>query len=394
MSFGSPTPVQVAIAGTDFAASRQFADKVKTSLSKVPALKDLQFEQGLEYPAIKVNVDREQAAMLGVTVDQATRSLSQSTLSSRYTAANYWADPKSGVAYQVQVQIPEARMNSLEEIRNVVVGKSNGQQLALRQVADVSEGSIMGQYDRYNMQRMLTLNANVAGEDLGRVSEQVTKAIADLGPLPPKVSVAVRGQIAPMNELFAGLGRGLGVAVLVIFLLLAANFQSIRLSLAVILTVPAVIAGVAIALLITGTTLNIQSFMGAIMATGVAVANSILLVTFAERSRVAGAPVTGAAVEGAVSRLRPILMTSFAMIAGMTPMAIGVGDGGEQTAPLGRAVIGGLVGATFATLVVLPAIFAALQSDKARKSPSLHPEDRHSRVFSHTDREVSVHSWD
>jgi multidrug efflux pump subunit AcrB len=199
--------------------------------------------------------------------------------------------------------------------------------------------------------------------------------------------VAVRGQIAPMRELFDGLTAGLGIAVLVIFLMLAANFQSFRLSLAVILTVPAVIAGVVIALFVTRTTLNIQSFMGAIMAIGVAVANSILLVTFAERSRVDGSDVQHAAVEGAAGRLRPILMTSFAMIAGMIPMALGLGEGGEQTAPLGRAVIGGLVGATLATLLVLPAVFSVVQRDSARKSASIYPEDEGEMKTSHNGQE-------
>jgi len=210
------------------------------------------------------------------------------------------------------------------------------------------------------MQRMLTLGANVEGEDLGRAAERVDRAIADAGAPPPRVNVTVRGQVTPMRELFGGLTNGLGVAVLVIFLLLAANFQSLRLSLAIILTVPAVVAGVAVALWVTKTTLNIQSFMGAIMAVGVAVANSILLVTFAERNRVSGMPVLKAASSGAASRLRPILMTSLAMIVGMLPMALGLGASGEQAAALGRAVVGGLAAATLATLLVLPPIYAAL----------------------------------
>jgi multidrug efflux pump subunit AcrB len=174
---------------------------------------------------------------------------------------------------------------------------------------------------------------------------------------------------------------GLLIAVAAIFLLLAANFQSFRLSIAVVLTIPAVIAGVALALLITGTTLNIQSFMGSIMAIGVAVANAILLITFAERSRIDGARVHDAAAEGASSRLRPILMTSLAMIAGMIPMAIGFGESGSQSAPLARAVIGGLIGATCATLVILPAIFSLLQRENTRKTVSLDPDDPHSHFF-------------
>jgi multidrug efflux pump subunit AcrB len=245
----------------------------------------------------------------------------------------------------------------------------------LRSVADVTRGTVLGEYDRYNMQRMLTLGANIAGEDLGHVSDRVARAVHSIGAPPAGVNVTVRGQVAPMQEMFSGLELGLLVAVVVIFLLLAANFQSLRLSLAVILTIPAVIAGVVTALWLTHTTLNLQSLMGAIMAIGIAVANAILLVTFAERDRMAGASARSAAVTGAMSRLRPIIMTSCAMIVGMIPMAAGLGESGPQSAPLGRAVIGGVIGATAATLLVLPAFFAILQSNRTRIGASLHPAD-------------------
>jgi multidrug efflux pump subunit AcrB len=335
----------------------------------------LAFEQELDYPAIKVNIDRRLAGMLGVTADQIGQSLTEATSSSRFTIPNFWADPKSGVGYQVQVEVPTTRMNSLEDVRNVPVGRSPVRQIDLRNVADVSRGSVLGEYDRYNMQRMLTLGANIAGEDLGRVSDRVARALNGIDAPPPGVNVTVRGQVAPMREMFNGLELGLLVAVAVIFLLLAANFQSLRLSLAVVLTIPAVLAGVAIALWLTHTTLNIQSLMGAIMAIGIAVANAILLITFAERDRIAGATAIDAAVTGAASRLRPIIMTSLAMMAGMIPMAVGLGESGPQSAPLGRAVIGGLIGATSATLVVLPALFAILQSNRPRIGASLHPAD-------------------
>lgn len=381
MSFGAPTPIEVAVSGPDFAGNRQYAAKLADAMGKIGSLRDLQYAQELEYPAIKVNIDRERAGAMGVTAEQAARALAVATSSSRYTAANFWADPKTGIGYQVQVQVPIQRMNSIEEVRNVPVATRGNQQVNLRQVADITEGTVMGEYDRYNMQRMVTLGANVAGEDLGRVSDRIDDAIKQVGAPPAKTNVAVRGQIAPMKELFSGLTSGLGVAVLVIFLLLAANFQSLRLALAVLVTVPSVLAGVVVALVVTRTTLNLQSFMGTIMAVGVAVANAILLVTFAERSRVGGLPVKRAAVEGGAGRLRPILMTTMAMIAGMIPMALGTGEGGEQSAPLGRAVIGGLIGATLATLGVLPAAFAMMRGEKTPKSASIDPEDPESRYF-------------
>jgi multidrug efflux pump subunit AcrB len=376
MSFGAPTPIEVAVNGPDFTKTRAFAQQIEAALSGISALRDLQFGQQLDYPAVKVDIDRRLAGTLGVTADQIGKSLTEATSSSRFTVPNFWADPKSGVGYQVQVQVPPPRMDSVEQIKNIPISQNKDMQIKLRAVADVTEGTVLGEYDRYNMQRMLTLQANIVGEDLGGVADEVSKALAKVGTPPPGVNVAVRGQVTPMEEMFSGLGLGFAVAVITIFLLLAANFQSFRLSLAVVLTIPAVVAGVAIALWITRTSLNIESLIGSIMAIGVAVANAILLVTFAERNRIDGAEAHDAAIVGAASRLRPILMTSCAMIAGMLPMAIGAGEGGSQTAPLGRAVIGGLTGATIATLIILPAIFAILQGERSRKSASLLPADR------------------
>jgi len=233
---------------------------------------------------------------------------------------------------------------------------------------------------------MITISANIVGEDLGRVANRIDKAIQNVGTPPRGVTVRVRGQITPMRETLTNLSIGLGLAILVIFLLLAANFQSMRLSLVVLSTVPAVISGVIVMLLITGTTLNIQSFMGAIMAIGVAVANAILLVTFAEQSRRGGTAATEAAIHGAQSRMRPILMTSMAMIVGMLPMALAFGTGAEQTAPLGRAVIGGLLFATFTSLLILPSTFSLVQQRAGTHSPSLDPEDPESRYADESSR--------
>jgi multidrug efflux pump subunit AcrB len=375
MSLGSPTPIEVAVSGPNLTASRAFAETVKERLQQIPDLRDVQFGQALDYPTVDVNVDRQKAGLMGVKMADVSRSLATATWSSRFVVPNYWADPNSGVSYQLQVQVPQARMDSLEQVRNVPILDHQGQSILLRDVARVAEGAAIGQYQRYNMQRTVTVRANTAGADLGTAAGKVTAALKELGRPPVGVSVALRGQIVPMQQMMAGLRAGLLLAVVVIFLLLAADFQSLKLSLLIVSTTPAVLAGVLVMLWLTGTTLNIQSFMGAIMAVGVAVANAILLVTFAERSRLAGASPREAAVEGAHSRLRPILMTSLAMIAGMAPMALGLGEGGEQTAPLGRAVVGGLAVATLATLLVLPAIFSLVQGRAHRRSASLHPDD-------------------
>ncbi|HEV8541036.1 MAG TPA: efflux RND transporter permease subunit, partial [Verrucomicrobiae bacterium] len=315
------------------------------------------------------------AGLMGVKMADVSRALVTATSSSRFVVPNYWADPNSGVAYQVQVQVPQARMNSLEQVKNVPVMERGHQGLLLRNVAKVTESSAVGQYERYNMQRMVTLTANIEAADLGSVASQVEDALKKAGQPPAGITIAMRGQVIPLRQMLDGLQTGLLLAVAIIFLLLAANFQSLKLSFLVVSTAPAAVAGVLLMLWATGTTLNIQSFMGAIMAVGVAVANAILLVTFAERSRLSGATAADAAIEGASSRLRPILMTSTAMIAGMLPMALGLGEGGQQTAPLGRAVVGGLALATLATLLVLPSIFALVQARAHRRSASLDPTD-------------------
>ena len=381
MSFGSPTPIEVAVTGANLTTSRAYADKVKAEMARITALRDLQFGQALDYPVRRVEVDRERAGQLGVTVEEVGRSLVAATSSSRFVTPNYWADPNSGIAYQVQVEIPQHSMSSMEDIMNVPIMQNGAARPLLSDVATVSEGTAIGEYNRYNQQRMITLTANVHQQDLGTASDEVFEAVSRAGEPPAGVTVSVRGQVAPMRQTLDGLRSGLGLAIVAIFLLLAAYFQSLKVALIVIGTIPAVIAGVALSLFVTGSTLNVQSFMGAIMAIGVAVANAILLATFAEQYRQAGAAADDAATRGAASRLRPILMTTFAMIAGMIPVALGA----EQLAPLGRAVIGGLAASTIATLFVLPSLFALVQRGAGVASPSLDPDDAMSRHHSSLD---------
>jgi multidrug efflux pump subunit AcrB len=374
MSFGAATPIEVAVSGPDLAADRAFADKVRAKLATLPLLRDVQFGQPLDYPSVGVTVDRERAGVLGFTTNDVSRSLTPATSSSRFTQPVYWA-AANGVAYQVQVEIPQQHTTSIEDIRNVPVTGDGGRSTLLRNVAVVQSGSVVGEYDRYNMARMVTVTANIEGASLGNAAAAVADALGELGAPPAKVNVAIRGEVQPMTELLGALRLGLLLSVLVIFLLLVANFQSWQLALITIVSLPAVMVGVSILLWLTRTTLNLESFMGAIMAIGVAVANAILLVTFAERARISGQSAAAAAVSGAASRLRPILMTSLAMIAGMLPMAAGLGESGQQSAPLGRAVVGGLALATLATLFILPAAFAVIRGKAGRGSPSLHPDD-------------------
>jgi multidrug efflux pump subunit AcrB len=311
------------------------------------------------------------------------------TSSSRFVVPNYWPDPKTGVGYQVQVEVPQAATHSMADLAAIPIRPAATGELLLRDVANVGASTMPGQYDRYNMKRQIGLTANIGGDALEQVSRQVERAIVAAGQPPTGSTVEVLGQVPVMQEMLRGLEIGLALAVVVIFLLLAANFQSWKLALVTVSTAPAVIAGVVLMLWLTGTTLNIQSFNGAIMAIGVAMANGILLVTFAESQRRefsrdaqrSSAGAVNAAVEGASRRFRPILMTSAAMIAGMLPMAFALGEGGRQTAPLGRAVIGGLALATLATLFVLPCIFALVQRRAKITSASLDPDDPASTFF-------------
>ncbi len=382
MSFGSPTPIEVAVSGPSLAASREYAERLLATLSAMPDLCDVQLAQALDYPSVDVSINRERAGLMGVKVGDVTRSLVAATTSSRFTVPSFWSDPNTGVSYSVQVQVPQTETKSLEDVRNLPVTSGPNRSVLLRNVALVAPGTTVGQYERYNMARVVSITANLRHADLGRVLRELEALpeISDAKRWPAKTRVDVRGQAVPLRQLVDGFNSGLGVAVAVVFLMLLANFQSVRLALAVISTVPAVLTGVVLLLLLTGTTMNLQSAIGAIMAIGVAVANAILLVTFAEKARQSGASPIEAAMSGATSRLRPILMTSAAMIAGMIPMALGLGEGGPQTAPLGRAVVGGLFVVTLATLFVLPAVFALL-APRGVRSASLDPEDPESVHF-------------
>jgi multidrug efflux pump subunit AcrB len=387
MSFGSPTPVEVVVSGPNQDDNRAYAEKVAAHMRQIPTLRDLQFGQAFDYPRIKVEIDRERTGLAGLTVAEASNAMIAATSSSRYIIPVYWADPKSGIGYQVQVQVPPAQMNSHAEVGMIPV-KQNEDKAAtlLRDVATVSAGTMPQEYDRINQRRIVSITANVVGEDLGRAVRRIESAIAAAGAPPRGVKVGddlghIRGQVPVMRQMFSGLSWGLVYAVVVVFLMLTAYFQSIKLAFVSVATTPAVVAGVAFALYITHTTLNTQSFMGAIMAVGVAVANAILLVTFAEKARLTGIGAAEGARVGAEERLRPILMTSCAMVAGMIPMALGLGEGGEQSAPLGRAVIGGLVVATGATLLILPAVFTVIMGRSSGASASLDPGDPESRYY-------------
>jgi len=377
MSFGSTNPIAVRVIGTDYDLVREHAEKIAAKLKENTFLRDVGFMQTLDYPTVEVEIDRELAGLIGVTPQHVMHALVMSTSSTRFTNLNYWINVKTGFDYLVQIQVPPLRMDKPQDIEELPLEPINPDvPLMVRDVLKdgrVHESVRPGEYDRDMSQRYLTVLANVEGQDLGRTAQQVRKAVKDVGDPPRGIRVEEMGQLPSMTKMFRALGIGLAVSVFVILVLLTAYFQSPRLALASVGAVPGVLAGIVLILYFTNTTVNIESFMGSIMSLGVSVSNSVMMAAFMDEHWRSGKPSDEAAVMGASERLRAILMTACAMTVGMMPMALALERGSEMEAPLGRAVIGGLVMSTFATLFVLPAIYALLIGRKKPSSPSLYP---------------------
>ncbi|MBN8823186.1 MULTISPECIES: efflux RND transporter permease subunit [unclassified Spirosoma] len=380
MSQGAQTPIEILVGGKDLIEGQHYANRLLTRLREIPYLRDLRINQPLSYPTVSVKVDRERAAQLGLSTDEISKSLVAATSSSRFTAKNLWLDQSKGFAYQVQIQLEQDQMKSVADIQAIPLVKGQLRP-TLGDVATITPTTIPGQYDRIGPRRIITVSANINNRDLGTATRDVQAAITAAGD-PPKGSVVeLRGLAQLLQETLSSLQFGLGLAIVVIFLLLAANYQSFKVASVVLVSIPAVLAGALTLLLVTGQTLNLQSYMGIIMSVGVSVANALLLVTNAESLRLRYRDARAAARVAGAARLRPILMTALAMIAGMIPMASGLGESGEQTAPLGRAVIGGLLFSTVAALLILPVVFAAVQRKTTFDSPSLDPDDPTSTVY-------------
>lgn len=377
LSQGSPTPIEVQISGKNKKQLAAYADSVVAKLQKIPYLRDIQLAEPIHYPAIDINIDRTRAAQLGVGVDDISRSLIASTSSSRYTEKNVWVDEKVGLSYSVQVEVPEYNMTSINDIGEISV-LPNSTRPVLRDVADIKRDTTYGENDNVGALPVMSVTANLNKMDLGTATRDVQNALKTIGKLPRGLNIAPKGLTETLVDTLDSLQGGLIVAIVVIFLMLTANFQSFKVSLVVLSTVPAVILGSLVLLRLTGATLNLQSYMGMIMSVGVSISNSVLLITNAEQLRRHGGTAIEAAKEAVALRMRPIVMTSLAMIVGMIPMASGLGEGGDQASPLGRAVIGGLFMSTIAALFVLPLVFAWVQGKASRKSVSLDPDDKES----------------
>jgi multidrug efflux pump subunit AcrB len=380
LSQGSPTPIEVRIAGKNKKLNEEYAMKVIEKLKQIDYLRDIQLGQSTKYPSINITIDRTRASQLGVGVTDISRSLIASTSSSRYTDKNVWLDEKAGLGYSVQVEVPEYDMASLNDIREIPV-LSNSPRPVLGDLAEIRHDTTYGENDNLGSIPVISVTANLNRMDLGTATEDVQKAIESIGQLPRGLSIESKGLSQILNETLSSLQSGLLVAIVVIFLMLAANFQSFKVSLVVLSTVPAVLAGALLLVKLTGATLNLQSYMGMIMSVGVSIANAVLLITNAEHLRMHNGNATESAREAAALRIRPILMTGMAMVAGMIPMASGLGEGGDQSSPLARAVIGGLVASTFAALLILPLVFSWVQGKASTVSVSLDPEDKESKHY-------------
>jgi multidrug efflux pump subunit AcrB len=304
------------------------------------------------------------------------------TSSTRFVNKTLWRDPKSGLVFQVQVQVPEASMQAMDDLKMLPL-KAGQARPILDDVAKLSMGEEPGQVNRQGANRYVTIAANLHNKDLGAASKAVSKAISEAGEKPKGIIVSIQGQLQLLADTLNGLQTGLVIAIVVIFLMLAAYYQSFALSAMILAVVPAVIAGSLMMLLAFGSTLNLQSYMGMIMSVGVSVSNAFLMVDYAEKSRFSNRiDVKVSAILSASSRLRPIIMTTLAMIAGMIPMASGMGEGGEQVAPLGQAVIGGLIMSTLTSLLVLPHLFTVVRKKATLQGVSLDPDDPSSRYHS------------
>lgn len=381
MGQGAMTPIEVKVGAGQIKKAVAFASKINQNLRKIPFLRDVRIAEPTKYPSLQIDIDRELAGQFGLSVKDVTQAMVTATSSSRFTDKNLWIDPKSGLPFQVQVQIPENLMSTEQMLRSIPVKKGSLRPI-LEDVATIRRVNIPAQVNRKGPNRYVTVIANIYGKDLGTASSAVKKAIRQAGEPPRGVVVWTEGTMQLLDDTLGSLLAGLGVAIVSIFLMLAAYYQSFKVPLIILSVLPAVIAGSLMMLYITGSTLNLQSYMGVIMSIGVSVSNAVLLVNQAEyyRRHLVLKPANAARL-AANSRLRPVLMTAAAMLAGMLPMALGLGEGAEQVAPLGRAVIGGLIASTITILLLVPHFFSSLMGKTGVISPSLDPDDKDSRYF-------------
>jgi len=374
LNFGLPAPIDVQIEGNDANASMAQADKLLAQLRNVPGLTDLRIQQPFDYPTLQVDVDRTKAAQGGYTEQDVSTSVLNSLSGSFQVTPAFFLNWNNMVAYNIVAQTPQYKMDTMQDLENIPINRAmpngavpsaTGNPEILSDLAGVDRGHEMEVVNEYNIRRVVDIYANVQGRDLGGVSRQITKILnGNVASLPRGTFITLKGQVQTMNSSYTGLLGGLVFSIALVYLLIVINFQSWTDPFIIITALPAALAGIVLILLFTRTALSVPALMGAIMCMGVATANSILVVSFAKSRLEEHGDAISAAVEAGTTRFRPVIMTALAMIIGMVPMALGLGDGGEQNAPLGRAVIGGLLCATIATLLFVPSVFALIHGRK------------------------------
>jgi multidrug efflux pump subunit AcrB len=371
LNFGAPAPIDLQIRGPDVAANYAYAQKLLVAMRRIPGLADARIQQSLDSPGLNVDVDRTRAQFVGITERDVTNSMVVNLAGSSQVAPTYFLNPANGVSYSIVMQTPQYQMDSLNALRNLPVSAPGGATQTLGAISSISRVTRSAVVSQYNIAPMIQIYATTQGRDLGGVAADIQQLVDQYAKDRPKgAQVVLSGQVTTMNSAFSGLLYGLLGAIVLIYLLIVVNFQSWSDPFVIITALPAALAGIVWTLFATGTTLSVPALTGAIMCMGVATANSVLVISFArERLAVLGDPVQ-AAIEAGFVRFRPVLMTALAMIIGMAPMALGLGEGGEQNAPLGRAVVGGLIFATVATLMFVPVVFSLVHR---RESKSLIP---------------------
>lgn len=371
LNFGLPAPIDVQVLGFKRDANRTYANKLFEQIKRVPGTADVRIQQAFDYPMLQVNVDRTKAQQLGISQFNVASSMLVSLSGSFQTSPTFWLSPKNGVSYSIVTQTPQYDMSTLQDLRNIPI-TGTAQPQILGALSSINRGAISAVESHYNVQPTIDIYASLQDRDLGAVASDIHKIIkTTANDLPKGSTVIARGQMLTREVSFRGLYFGLAFAIVLIYFLIVINFQSWTDPFIIITALPAALAGIVWMLFITHTTLSVPALTGAIMCMGVATANSILVVSFARDRMSQGITPFYAALEAGHVRLRPVLMTALAMIIGMIPMALGLGEGGEQNAPLGRAVIGGLIFATVATLLFVPAVFNLIHTRRIRKNATV-----------------------
>jgi len=368
LNFGLPAPIDVQVVGYDLQANRAFADKLLERIQQVPGTVDLHVQQPFDQPYLHVNVDRTRAQQIGFTQRDVANNLLVSLSGSFQTTPEFWVNPKTGVSYSIATQTPQYRVDSLQDLENIpVTGPSGARSGILASLASIRRDAGLAAVSHYDIQPLIDIYGSVQGRDLGGVARDINQIVQDSKKeLPRGSQLIVRGQIQTMRSSYQGLLGGLVFSIVLVYLLIVVNFQSWLDPFIIISALPAALAGIVWFLFVTHTTLSVPALTGSIMCVGVATANSILVVSFAKEQLAEGKDAIAAALNSGFTRFRPVLMTALAMIIGMVPMAIGLGEGGEQNAPLGRAVIGGLLFATVATLFFVPVFFSVIHGRRER----------------------------